>query len=98
MFSTFTGHQYNFYDLYRSTFKQSELGRIKNLLALQDMAQNFGLVKDGLRSKLGRKLYFTPEGKVALMFLKMLHRSELPETDGAVERQYPLSAVLRCDH
>lgn len=35
------------------------------------MADNFGLVRKSLRPKLGRKSYFTPEGKVALMFLKM---------------------------
>ena len=35
------------------------------------MAENFGLVRKSLRSKLGRRSYFTPEGKVALMFLKM---------------------------
>ena len=35
------------------------------------MAENFGLVSKSLRPKLGRRSYFTPEGKVALMFLKM---------------------------
>ncbi len=35
------------------------------------MAENFGLVRKSMRSKLGRKSFFTPEGKVALMFLKM---------------------------
>ena len=35
------------------------------------MAENFGLVSKSMRPKLGRKSYFTPEGKVALMFLKM---------------------------
>ncbi|MDY5824790.1 MAG: hypothetical protein SPJ99_08115 [Candidatus Coprenecus sp.] len=42
-------------------FENSELGRMKN----------FGLVSKSLRPKLGRKSYFTPEGKVTLMFLKM---------------------------
>ena len=44
---------------------------MKKLLPLHAMAENFGLVSKSLRSKLGRKSYFTPEGKVALMFLKM---------------------------
>ena len=35
------------------------------------MAENFGLVSKSLRPKLGRRSYFTPEWKVALMFLKM---------------------------
>ena len=41
------------------------------LLPLHAMAENFGLVSKSMRPKLGRKSYFTPEGKVALMFLKM---------------------------
>ena len=63
--------EFDFYDLYRSTFEKSELGRIKRLLPLREMAENFGLVRKSLRPKLGRRSYFTPEGKVALMFLKM---------------------------
>ena len=47
------------------------MGRIKKLLPLREMAENFGLVRKSLRPKLGRKSFFTPEGKVALMFLKM---------------------------
>jgi len=35
------------------------------------MAENFGLVRTSRRPKLGRKLFFTPEGEVALMSLKM---------------------------
>ena len=35
------------------------------------MAENFGLVSKRMRPKLGRKSFFTPEGKVALLFLKM---------------------------
>ena len=41
------------------------------MLPLREMAENFGLVSKSMRPKLGRKSYFTPEGKVALMFLKM---------------------------
>lgn len=63
--------EFDFYDLYRSTFEKSELGRIKKLLPLRKMAENFGLVRKSLRPKQGRRSYFTPEGKVALMFLKM---------------------------
>ena len=63
--------EFNFYDLYRSTFEKSELGRIKKFVPMRRMAENFGLTSKSMRLKRGRKPYFTPEGKVALMFLKM---------------------------
>lgn len=63
--------EFDFYDLYRSTFEKSELGRIKKLLPLREMAEDFGLARKSMRPKLGRRPFFTPEGKVALMFLKM---------------------------
>ena len=63
--------EFNFYELYYSTFEKIELGRIKKLLPLREMADNFGMVRKSVRPKLGRKSFFTPEGKVALMFLKM---------------------------
>ena len=47
------------------------MGRIKKLLPLHEIAENFGLVRKSMRPKLGRRSSFTPEGKVALMFLKM---------------------------
>ena len=37
--------EFDFYDLYRATFEKSELGRIKKLLPLRKMAENFRLVK-----------------------------------------------------
>ena len=63
--------EFNFYDLYRSTFEKCELGRMKKLLPLHEMAEIFGLVSKSMKPKLGRKSYFTAEGKIALMFLKM---------------------------
>ena len=63
--------EFTFYELYYSTFEKSELGRIKKLLPLREMAENFGLVRKSMRPKLERRSFFTPEGKVALMFLKM---------------------------
>ena len=63
--------EFNFYELYYSTFEKSELGRIKKLLPLRVMTENFGLVRKSMRTKLGRKSFFTPEGEVALMFLKV---------------------------
>ena len=35
--------EFIFYDLYRSMFEKIELGRIKKLLPLREMAENFGL-------------------------------------------------------
>ena len=66
--------EFDFYQRYEETFKASELGRIKSLLPLREMAISFGLVEEkpkSLRTKRGRKSFFTPEGKVALAFLKM---------------------------
>lgn len=64
--------EFDFYDLYRQTFGKSELGRIRRKLPLHEIAEkNFGLTRKSMRPKRGRRAYFTPEGKVALMFLKM---------------------------
>lgn len=66
--------EYDFYDLYNQTFAFTELGRMKSLLPLKEMAKNFGLIDSSQnfrQVKRGRKPYFQPEGKVALMFLKM---------------------------
>ena len=40
--------EFDFYDLYRSTFEKSELGRMKNLLPLHAMAENFEHVRKEL--------------------------------------------------
>ena len=63
--------EFNFYELYRETFEHCELGRMKKILPLREMAESFGLVSKSMAPKRGHKSYFTPEGKVALMFLKM---------------------------
>ena len=47
--------EYDFYDLYRETFEKSELGRIKHLLPLREMAESFGLVNKSMKPKLGRE-------------------------------------------
>ena len=71
--------EFDFYELYHKTFEASELGRIKKLLPLRKMAESLGLVSKSLRPKLGRRSYFTPEGKVALMFLKMYTQLSFPK-------------------
>ena len=68
-----------FYDLFRITFENSELGRMKRLLPLHDMAVNFGLVSERYERKRGPKPFFSSEGKVALMFLKMYTQLSAPK-------------------
>ena len=63
--------EFDFYELYRRTFIKTELGRMKSLLPLREMAENLGLTSMSMMPERGRKSYFTPEGKVALVFLKM---------------------------
>lgn len=66
--------EFDFYQRYAETFKTSELGRIKSLLPLREMAISFNLIEEHpmhKRVKRGRKSFFTPEGKVALAFLKL---------------------------
>ena len=52
--------------LYRPGFESSDLGRIHRLFPFSSIAQSFGL-KSSFR---GRKGFFSPEGKIALMLLK----------------------------
>ena len=69
----------DFYDLFRVTFENSELGRMKRLLPLHEMAVNFGLVSKRHKRKRGPKPFFSPEGKVALMFLKHYTQLSAPK-------------------
>ena len=71
--------EFNFYELYRETFEKSELGRMKKILPLHETAESLGLVNKSMMPKRGRKSYFTPEGKVALMFLKMKTQMSFPK-------------------
>ena len=71
--------EFNFYELYREAFEKSELGRMKKILPLHEMAESFGLVSKSMMPKRGRKSYLTPEGKVALMFLKMKTQMSFPK-------------------
>ena len=43
--------EFNFYKLYRETFEKSELGRMKKLLHLREMAEIFGLVRKSMMPK-----------------------------------------------
>ncbi|MDR0295540.1 MAG: hypothetical protein LBH91_05035 [Prevotellaceae bacterium] len=51
---------------YGQSFLRSELGKLQVMLPLKSLSKELGLQE----SPLGRKTYFPPEGKVALMFLK----------------------------
>ena len=67
---SFAFTEFDFYKDYEVSFKKSELGRVQALLPLHEMAVRFSLTDAHPRKKAGRKSYFSPEGKVALMFLK----------------------------
>ena len=58
--------KFNFHERYYSTFEKRELGKIKKLLPLREMAEDFGLIRKSMKPKLGHKSFFTLEGKVAL--------------------------------
>lgn len=58
--------EYNFYEEFRGSFEKTELGRMKKILPLREMAESLKLVNKSMMPKRGRKSYFTPEGKVAL--------------------------------
>ena len=71
--------EYNFHEEYRGAFEKTGLGRMKRILPLHEMAKNLGLVIESLRPKRGCRSYFTPEGKVTLMFLKMETQMSFPK-------------------
>jgi len=76
---SFSFTEYDFYEHYRRTFENTVLGKMKKLLPLREMAENFGLVSKRRSPKRGPKPYFTPEGKVALAFLKMYTQTSAPK-------------------
>ena len=79
--------EFDYYQRYEESFKTSEFGRIKSLLPLRDMAISFGLVEEkpkSLRTKRGRKSFFTPEGNVVLAFLKMYTGLSAPKLRDAL--------------
>lgn len=58
--------EFNIYTDYGQSFLSSELGRLKSLLPLESLAKALGLKEN----RKGRPSYFSPESKIALMFLK----------------------------
>lgn len=71
--------EFNFYEVFNQSFENSELGRIKRLLPLHEMAEAYGLTTDTTKARRGRKSYFTGEGKIALMFLRMITGLSCPK-------------------
>ena len=76
---SFSFSEYDFYEHYRRTFESTVLGMMKKLLPLHEMAENFGLVSKRRSPNRGPKPYFTPEGKVALAFLKTYTQTSAPK-------------------
>ena len=58
--------EFDFYEDYRQSFISSELGKLHQAFPFSEFCKSIGL-KEKSR---GRKSYFSPEGKVALMILK----------------------------
>lgn len=63
---TFGFTEFDILQQYRASFECSELGRLYHMLPLSELARSMHL----RASPLGRKSYFSAEGKIALMFLK----------------------------
>lgn len=66
---TFPMTEYDFMAKYRESFACSELGRIRTLLPLSEMAASLSS-RFPKRNPRGRKTMFPPEGEIALMSLK----------------------------
>lgn len=63
---TFGFTEFDIYQSYRESFYLSELGKLYRAFPFSEFCKSIGL-RD---NPLGRKSYFSPEGKVALMLLK----------------------------
>ena len=78
--------EYDFYEEYRGAFEKTELGRMKKILPLHEMAESFSLVSKRMAPKRGRRGGAdVPEDEDA---------DELSETDGGAERERVLPDVL----
>lgn len=73
--------EFDFLQKYRESFKSSELGRIYEQLPLKEMAAKIRGCMPA-RNPQGKKPMFSPEGEIALMFLKPYTRMS---DDGLVE-------------
>ena len=62
--------EFDFYQRYEETFKTSELGRIKSLLPLREMAISFGLLEE--KPKIYHSFSFAYENKELILQIKMV--------------------------
>ena len=58
--------EFDFYQRYQQSFSTSELGRLYKAIPFFDLSNSLGLQENDI----GRGSYFSPAGKLALMFLK----------------------------
>jgi len=87
--------EYNFYDLYRQTFENSELGKIKANLPLREMAENFGWSDKQEYETEGWTQIVLHTGRESSTYVpEDVHRSELSEAAGTAEREHPLPDIL----
>lgn len=87
--------EFDLYALYRATFKRSGFGRIKRLLPLRDMAEDFGLTSGKHDAEARNEAVLHSERQGGADVPEDVHGTELPETDRADERERPLPDVLR---
>lgn len=80
---------------YRSGFESSELGRLHRLFPFSAIAESFGLKS----SRVGRKSFFSPEGKIALMVLKsytgLSDRKLVEQINGSIYFQFFCGIFIR---
>ena len=85
--------EFNFYELYRATFENSELGRMKKILPLHEMAESFsGKQENGTEAWPQVILHAGGEGGTDVP--EDEDADELSETDGGAERERVLPDVL----
>ena len=79
--------EFGFYQRYAETFKTSELGRIKSLLPLREMAISFHLIEEHpryKRVKRGSRFFFTQKGRADTNEVKNAVKRELARVRATV--------------
>ncbi|MDR1557806.1 MAG: transposase, partial [Tannerellaceae bacterium] len=80
---------------YRRSFESSELGRLHRVFPFSAIAESFGLKA----SNVGRKSFFSPEGKIALMLLKsytgLSDRKLVEQINGSIHFQLFCGIFIR---
>ncbi len=80
---------------YRSSFESGELGRLYRLFPFSAIAESFGLKANSV----GRKSFFSPEGKIALIVLKsytgLSDRKLIEQVNGSIYFQLFCGIFIR---